>query len=72
MKYCNPIPDMHHVCDASFVKELNIPEHALSQQYRMHPKIREFISQSFYPDIHPPLQESSELAAQRPRPAPQG
>lgn len=56
----------------SLAKEIHIPEYPLHEQYRMHSKIREFIGQAFYADIHPALHESSDLDSMRPRPQPQG
>lgn len=55
---------------ARLAKDLQIPEFSLHEQYRMHPKIREFVSAAFYADVEPPLSEPDYLQAARPRPQP--
>uniref|UniRef100_A0A061S8P9 Putative helicase sen1 n=1 Tax=Tetraselmis sp. GSL018 TaxID=582737 RepID=A0A061S8P9_9CHLO len=55
-------------------RDLCIQEHTLYQQYRMHPKIRQFVADTWYPNIEPPLQESAgcSMLSARPPPRPTG
>eukprot|EP00191_Tetraselmis_sp_GSL018_P008829 CAMPEP_0177606568 /NCGR_PEP_ID=MMETSP0419_2-20121207/17379_1 /TAXON_ID=582737 /ORGANISM="Tetraselmis sp., Strain GSL018" /LENGTH=706 /DNA_ID=CAMNT_0019100943 /DNA_START=246 /DNA_END=2366 /DNA_ORIENTATION=- len=56
------------------VHDLGMEQHTLHIQYRMHPKIRQFVGDTWYPHISPPLQEPEgyDMIQERPLPCPQG